>query len=203
MFKTKFGLFEPTVMLFGLTNSPATFQAFMDKIYHEIVSDGNATIYMDDIMLFTQTMKEHWALIYKVLDITKKHDLYFKLKKCKIAQTTVKYLGLIITEGHIGMNPEKVKAILEWPYPKGIKGVQSFLGFGNYYHRFIDSFADIARPLYNLTKIKNEWKWTKEEAAAWDKLKKAFTEAPLLITPDLEKPWRKEPDGSGYAIIRT
>lgn len=109
-FKTKFGLFEPTVMLFGLTNSPATFQVFMDEIYHEIVSDGNATIYMDDIMLFTQTMKEHWALIYKVLDIARKHDLYFKLKKCKIAQTTVKYLGLIITEGHIGMDPEKGKS---------------------------------------------------------------------------------------------
>lgn len=136
-FKTKYGLFEPNVMLFGLTNSPATFQAFMDDIYWELILTRKLLIYMDDIFIHSETKEEHWQILRQTLQIAKKHDLYFKLKKVRICQTSVPYLGVIVSEGRLEMDKKKINAVLEWPYPSSVKEVQQFLGFCNYYRQYI------------------------------------------------------------------
>lgn len=198
-FKTKYGLYEPNVMLFGLCNSPATFQAFMDDIYRELVATSKLLIYMDDLFVHTETEKEHWDILRQVLQIAQKHDLYFKLKKTKINQSTVPYLGVMVSEGQIAMDQSKVKAIMEWPYPTKVKEVQQFVGFCNYYHGYIKDFSRIAKPLYALTQKGIQWLWTNKEQEAWDNLKAAFHKADFLGIPDPEKPYQLEPNGSGFA----
>lgn len=198
-FKTNKGLFEPTVMFFGLTNSPATFQAMMNHLFTDLIDEGHVIIYMDDILVFTKTKEEHDRTIRKVLERLKEHDLFLKPEKCLFRVSKIEYLGLIISEGHLEMDPSKVAAITEWPTPKKVKEVQSFLGFGNFYRKFIKDFSKIARPLYDLTKKGVVWQWTSAEENAFQQLKNAFTTAPVLQMPDQNKAFRVETDASGYA----
>ena len=145
------------------------------------------SIYMDDIGIFTETEEEHWRILFKVLQIAKKHDLFFKLSKCKIMQTKVIYLGVQISKGQIGMDPDKVKALAEWEYPKNVKDVQRFLGFGNYYRQYIKMLSDKAQPLYELTEKGRKWEWTDRHKKAWDLLRRSYVEGPTLQIPDYTK----------------
>lgn len=150
-FRTNRGLFEPTVMFFGLTNSPATFQGFMNEIFKELIDEGHVVIYMDDILIFTENLEQHRILVRKVLEILRRNKLYLKPEKCFFEQLSVEYLGLIIGDGLVRMDPAKVEAVKNWPTPKSKKEVQSFLGFCNFYRRFIKDFSAIAKPLTSLT----------------------------------------------------
>ena len=151
VFRTNRGLFELLVMYFGLMNSPATFQMMMDDIFEELISEGNVVVYLDDILIFTETLEEHWAIKQRVLELMRKHKLYLKLEKCKFEKTTIEYLGVIISENRISMDPVKIASIQEWPAPTNKKEVQSFLGFMNFYRRFIKGFLNHTRPLFDLT----------------------------------------------------
>src|SRR6266536_1210563 len=139
-FRTNRGLFEPLVMFFGLMNSPSTFQTMMNEIFQDLISEGVVCIYLDDILVFSKTLEEHRHVIRLVLERLRQYCLYLKPEKCEFEKTWIEYLGLIILEGKAEMDPVKVKAVSGWPTPTNKKEVQSFLGFTNFYRRFIRNF---------------------------------------------------------------
>ena len=180
-FRTNRGLFEPLVMFFGLTNSPATFQTMMNEIFIELI-DGNVVIvYMDDILIFTETLEQHREIVKKVLEILQANKLYLKAEKCEFEKERIEYLGLIISQGKIEMDPVKVEGVSKWPEPENVKDVQSFLGFVNFYRRFIQDFADIAKPLHELTKKGTVRRWAQRHKDAFNQLKERVTSSPILI----------------------
>ena len=198
-FKTNKGLFEPTVMFFGMCNSPATFQAMMDAILAAPIDRGLIIVYMDDILIFASTKEELQRTTKTVLEILREHDLYLKPKKCEFEKTKIEYLGMIIEEGKISMDQVKLAGIRDWPVPTTVKQVRSFLGFGNFYRKFISHYSDIARPLNDLTKKDRKFEWTNECQNAFDTLKQRFTEEPVLVMPDRTKPFQIEADASKIA----
>jgi hypothetical protein len=127
VFKTQQGLFELMVMFFGLCNSPATFQAMMNHLFKELIDQEVVVVYMDDILIFTCTIEEHWEVTHKVLKILKDNDLYLKPEKCKFEKRKIEYLGLVISENHVAMDLVKVQGILDWLVPKKVKDVQAVL----------------------------------------------------------------------------
>ncbi len=142
-FTTNRGLFKPNIMFFGLRNSPATFQAMMDNYFRDLTEDGHVIIYKDDILIHAHTKEELEIRTKQVLERLQKYNLYLKLKKCKFAATEVDFLGMVITENTIKMDPIKLARIRDWPTPTTVKQVRSFLGFGNYYRKFISGFAHL------------------------------------------------------------
>ena len=127
-FKCSLGLFEPMVMTFGLCNAPATFQAFKNKIFEDLIDNGHTIVYLDDILLFHGSIPELHNLTHEVLHRLKAYDLFLKPEKCSFDQLKIKYLGILITEGHIHMDPVKVQGIMDWPTPTNIHEICSFLG---------------------------------------------------------------------------
>ncbi|KAJ3550673.1 hypothetical protein NMY22_g304 [Coprinellus aureogranulatus] len=156
-FATNQGLFEPLVMFFSLTNSPATFQALMNSIFADLIVKGKVAVYLDDILIFTATLEEHREIVNEVLTRLRKHDLYLRPEKCEFEKTEIEYLGLVIRKGEIRMDPAKVEAVRNWPIPKNLREVRGFLGFANFYRRFIKNFSKIAGPLNDLTKKDTPW----------------------------------------------
>jgi len=173
-FKTRYGLFKPTVMYFGLTNSPATFQTMMNYIYRDVILKHKPLgttirIYMDDIGIATHTnMDDHRRAVHDVLKITQLHDLYFKPEKCLFHSSSMDYLGVILEKGVTHMDPAKIAGVDTWPVPKNATEVQKVLGFFNFYRPFIEGFAFIAKPLHKLTRKDQEWHWGPEEQKAFD-----------------------------------
>ncbi|SJL15525.1 uncharacterized protein ARMOST_19025 [Armillaria ostoyae] len=132
-FRTNRGLFEPTVMFFGLTNSPATFQWMMNDIFKDLIASGKVTIYLDDILIFTKDLDEHRRIVRQVLQKLRENKLFLKAEKCEFEVLETEYLGVIISEGQVRMDPVKLAGIAEWPTPTKKKELQSFLGFTNFY----------------------------------------------------------------------
>ena len=197
--KTVTGLYEPTVMTFGLCNAPSTFQAMMNDILKEEIATGHVAVYIDDIIIFTDDLTLHRQLTERVLEKLRKHDLFVKPEKCKFEQPTVGFLGLVVSKNSIAMNESKVEGVTAWPTPTKVKHVQAFLGLANFYRRFIKDFARIARPLTMLTCKDIPWKWEEKQQRAFDNLKTAFTTAPILQLPNDHAPFRLETDASDFA----
>ena len=160
-FLTPYGLFKPTVMFFGLCNSPATFQALMNNLLQDLIRKGLVMVYLDDILVYTKTLIKHHIIVKQVLQILQDNDLFLKPEKCTFEQTEVEYLGMIIGNGEINMDSKKVNAITKWPTPNTVKDVQQFLGFCNFYSNFIQDFMKITRPMWNLTQKEKPWNWGK------------------------------------------
>jgi RNase H-like domain found in reverse transcriptase/Reverse transcriptase (RNA-dependent DNA polymerase) len=198
-FKTNKGLFKPTVMFFGMCNSPATFQAMMDDVFMTMIEERLVIVYMDDILIFANTKDELKRITRRVLEKLRENDLFLKAKKCEFGKTKVEYLGMVIEEGRISMDPVKLGGIKDWPVPTTVKQVRSFLGFGNFYRKFISHYSDLARPLNDLTKKDKKFEWTPECQSSFDTLKKRFTEEPVLMMPDQSKPFQIESDASKVA----
>ena len=170
-FKTNRALFEPTVMFFGMCNSPTTFQAMMDRTFEDILEGGFVLIYMDDILIFAHTKEHLEQLTKQVLQHLQENDLYLKPKKCEFNKEHIEYLGMVIQEGKISMDSVKVKGIQDWPKPTTVKQVRSFLGFGNFYRKFIKKFSELAHPLNDLLKKDKIFVWMQECQMAFDTLK--------------------------------
>lgn len=164
------------VMFFRLCNSPATFQAMMDDIFHEEVSEGWLGIYMDDMIIYSNDEITHLECTQRVLKKLRDNDLYLNLKKCYFSQQQVEYLGLIISHNHVAMDPVKIEGIKNWKTPETVRQVKAFTGFANFYKRFISKFSDIARPLNELTKKNTVFKWTEKCQQAFETLKGKFVE---------------------------
>jgi hypothetical protein len=156
-------------------------------------------VYLDDILIFTKTLDEHRQVTRRVLGRLAEHKLFLRPEKCEFEKTRIKYLGLIISENHVEMDPVKVAGVAEWPQPKNSREVQSFLSFANFYHWFIKDFSHHARPLFDLTQNDQKWKWDTSEATAFRKLKESITSAPVLTTPADNCPFRVEADSSDFA----
>lgn len=195
-FKCEYGIYEPRVIFFGLRNSPATFQRFMNYIFRDLIDQGTIVVYMDDILVHTQDRVLHDKILTEVLKRLQDNDLFLRPSKCTFYQDSIEFLGFIISKGKVEMDPSKVAAIKEWKTPKSVHQIQSFLGFANFYRRFIKDFSKIAAPLNQLTKKDTPFVWEKEQDTAFETLKTIFTSTPFLILADLSKPFRLETDAS-------
>ena len=198
-FRTKYGLYEYLVMPFGLTNAPATFQAFINNVLRKHL-DQFVVVYLDDILIYSRTLSEHKVHVRQVLELLQEADLRVSLEKSYFHVQEVEFLGFLIRPNEIKMDPEKIKSIQEWPIPKTVKDIQSFLGFGNFYRRFIKGYSEITAPLTKLTRKDQPFTWTQDQQNAFDTLRARFTTAPVLVTFDPERPITVETDASDYAV---
>ena len=166
-------------MPFGLTNAPAAWQRFINEVLADLI-DVNVIIYLDDILIYSDDAESHTEHVREVLRRLRKHKLFANAQKCEWDVDTVEYLGYIISPDGLTMATEKVKTILDWPTPRKVKDIQSFLGFANFYRRFIYNYSDIVLPLNRLTRKGVEWNWTNDCQELFDALKHVFTNAPIL-----------------------
>jgi len=146
------GPYKPTVMYFGLTNSSATFQTMMNDLFCNLINQGDTATFIDNILVATDTEEGHDKLVEEVLKRLEENDLFVKLEKCKWKVREVEFLEVVIEPKGVKMQREKVEGVLNWPVPRNVKEVQKFLGFANYYRRFIKDFARIAAPLHMLVR---------------------------------------------------
>src|SRR5258707_1832232 len=167
-------------MFFGLCNSPVTFQMMMNDILQDFIHNGEAICYMDDILISSCTLSDHWqiVIVHQVLTPLRKQRLFLKPEKCKFEQKEVEYLELVILKDHVAMDPTKVRRVTEWPTPTKVKEVQSFLGFVNFYRKFICDFSDVTCPFYVLTRKTQHYVWASPQQKVFDSLKKADTSVP-------------------------
>ena len=172
----------------------------MNKIFEDLIDNEHMVIYLDNILLFHDSIPELHDLTHDVLCHFKAHDLFLKPEKCSFNQLKIEYLGVLITEGRIHMDPVKVKAIMDWPVPKTLKQVQSFLSFCNFYRQFIKNYSHIVRPLTGLTKKDTPFYWNDPQKDAFASLICAFTSAPVLALLDQSLPFCVITDASDYAL---
>ncbi len=198
-FRTNRGLFEPTVMFFGLTNSPATFQWMMNDIFRDLIGEGKVTIYLDDILIFSKNLQDHRQIVKRILQRLREHKLFLKAEKCEFEVLETEYLGVIISENSVRMDPVKIAGIAEWPTPRRKKELQLFLGFTNFYRKFIKMYSKVVRPLTQLTG-NAEWRWTGEQDRAFNELKRQMAEDVILAIPTNDNPFRVEADASEGAV---
>ena len=198
-FRTNRGQFEFLVMPFGLCNAPASFQRLMNKVFADKIGQFIA-VYLDDILIFSQNQEEHWQHIRWALEKLREAKLYGRLHKCEFLKDQVDYLGFEVSPGGIRASPGKIKAVIEWPRPKSVHDVRSFLGLASYYRRFVRGFSEMARPLTELTKAGVEWSWSTSQHQAFNRLKLALTTAPVLKLPDFQKQFVVTTDASDAAV---
>ena len=170
-----------------------------NDIFRDMIAEGVICVYLDDILIFTKTLSEHRNIMWRVLECLWEHKLYLKPEKCEFKRRRIEYLGVIVSEGQVEMDLVKVSGVAEWPMPRNKKEVQSFVGFVNFYRRFIKDFSHHAHALFDLTKKDIGWKWEELEQVAFDKLKELITSAPVLIFPDDSCPYHVEADSSDVA----
>ncbi|MGI4816842.1 MAG: reverse transcriptase domain-containing protein, partial [Janthinobacterium lividum] len=200
-FITKYGLYEYQVMPFGLCNAPASFQAWMDDLFREM-SDV-MMCYLDDILIWGSTKEEVIERTTEVLQILQANNLYARVDKCQFEVTTTWFLGYILQHNAITIDPSRVALVTEWPEPKTLKQVQSFLGFVNFYRRFIPRFSEIAHGLTSLTRkdnLKRRFELGAAGAKSFQALKQAFQGNQILHIWDPDLPAILETDASVYAI---
>jgi len=186
-------------MFFGMTNSPATFQSMMNDYFADMIAQGWVLIYIDNILIFSKNPKEHHERTVQVLKQLRDKDLFLKPEKCIFNAKEVEYLGFIVKPNKISMDPTKLAGIKDWIPPKTVKGVRSFLGFGNFYRRFINRYSEITRPLNELTKKTKIFEWSQECQMAFENLKEKFLKEPILIIPDPSEQFFVEADTSKWA----
>ncbi|KAJ9521617.1 hypothetical protein QJQ45_008956 [Haematococcus lacustris] len=198
-FRTPEGHYQFKVLCFGLTNAPATFQRVMNEAFAEVINDC-ALVYLDDILVMSENTEQHLVHLRRVFDLLRKNKFYAKLSKCEFMKRTLMFLGHIISAQGISVDPCKVTAISNWPVPTSLKTLQSFLGAANYVRKFVHNFSTIAAPLTNLTGPKKDsfpWKsWPQAELDAFNALKQAIANVPMLKLPDHSKPFQVHCDAS-------
>src|ERR1700688_2441709 len=200
-FRTRYGLYEWLVTPFGLANAPSTFQKYINWTLRDYL-DEFCSAYVDDVLVYSEgTLAEHREHVRKVLRRLQEAGLQLDIDKCEFEVQSTKYLGFVIEAGvGVRMDPEKVKAILSWEAPRSVKGVQSFIGFANFYRKFIQGFSDVVRPMMSLVKKDTAFAWTAEADQAFEQLKGLFTEAPVLASFDADRTTIVETDSSGWCI---
>jgi Reverse transcriptase (RNA-dependent DNA polymerase)/RNase H-like domain found in reverse transcriptase/Integrase zinc binding domain len=200
-FRTRYGLYEWLVTPFGLANAPSTFQKYINWVLRDFLDDF-CSAYIDDILIYSSgSLQDHRRKVNSVLSRLQEAGLQCDLGKCEFEVQSTKYLGFIIEAGRgIRMDPDKVKAIQGWEAPTTVKGVRGFLGFANFYRRFIQQYSQIVLPLTALTKKDQPFIWSPEAEEAFQRLKKIFVTEPTLAQFDFDKETRVEADSSGWCI---
>ena len=197
-FTTRYGLYEYTVISFGLTNAPAYFLYMMNKVFMEYL-DKFVVVFIDDILVFSKTEAEHEEHLRLVLQKLREHQLYAKLSKCEFWLKEVSFLGHVISNG-VAVDPKKVSDVLSWNPPQDVGEVRSFLGMAGYYRRFIEGFSKIAKPMTSLLEKNAKFVWTEQCQASFEELKKRLTTAPVLVLPDLNKSFSIYGDASRLGL---
>ena len=198
-FNTPTGHWEYLVMPFGLTNAPAVFQSLVNDVLRDMINRF-AFVYLDDILIFSKNPEEHKTHVRLVLQRLLEYRLFVKAEKCEFSCTKTNFLGYVISTGNVGMDPEKVKAVEEWPTPTDRRGLQRFLGFANFYRQFIRNYSSVAAPLTRLTSNKLRFEWGPQAEEAFRLLKKRFTTALILVHPDPEGQFIVELDASNTGV---
>jgi hypothetical protein len=198
-FITQYGLYEYMVMSFGLTNAPAYFMYLMNKVFMEYL-DRFGVVFIDDILIFSKNEEDHDEHLCVVFQKLRENQLYAKLSKCEFWLKEVSFMGHIISEGGISVDPSKVKDILSWKTPQNVSDIISFLGLAGYYRRFIEGFSKISKPTTELLAKGNTFEWTPRHETSFQELKKGLTTAPVLTMPDMEKLFSIYCDASGQGL---
>uniref|UniRef100_A0A3B1JZA6 ribonuclease H n=1 Tax=Astyanax mexicanus TaxID=7994 RepID=A0A3B1JZA6_ASTMX len=199
-FTTTNGHYEYLVMSYGLANAPAVFQSFMNDLFRDMLGKF-VIIFIDDILIYSPDLTTHIQQVRLVLQRLSENSLYAKAEKCEFHRQRIAFLGYIISANGVLMDDNKVEAVTSWPTPQTIKDLQRFLGFANFYRRFIRNFSSIAAPLTALTrKATKTLKWSSEAQHAFAKLKAAFVSAPILKHPDPNLPFTVEVDASETGV---
>ena len=186
-------------MPFGLCNAPATFQNMMHEVLREFLDLG-VVVYLDDILVYSETKEEHIMLLTKVFTQLAQYNLAVAGHKSIFHVPEVEFLGMIVNGNGVSVSKDITKSIEEWETPKNLTGVRAFLGFANFYRRFKRGFSGVVRPLTDLTKKDTKWQWGPEQQNAFKKLIKAFIEPPILHHFDLKLEILLETDASNFAI---
>lgn len=198
-FITHRGLFRFNRMPFGLCNSPSTFERLMERVLQGLQWQV-CLLYLDDIIIFSNSIEEHFSRLQSVFDRIRSANLKMKAKKCHLFQTEVSYLGHVVSQYGVATAEDKIEKVKDWPTPRCAKEVRQFLGLTSYYRRFIEGYAHIAKPLHKLTEKGKQYKWTTETEVAFDKLKEALSTAPVLAYPQMELPFILDTDASDVGV---
>nr|AAX95912.1 retrotransposon protein, putative, Ty3-gypsy sub-class [Oryza sativa Japonica Group]ABA92473.1 retrotransposon protein, putative, Ty3-gypsy subclass [Oryza sativa Japonica Group] len=198
-FTTRYGLFECTVMSFGLTNAPAFFMNLMNKVFMEYL-DKFVVVFIDDILIYSRTKEEHEEHLRLALEKLREHQLYAKFSKCEFWLSEVKFLGHVISAGGVAVDPSNVESVTNWKQPKTVSEIRSFLGLAGYYRRFIENFSKIAKPMTRLLQKDVKYKWSEECEQSFQELKNRLISAPILILPDPKKGFQVYCDASKLGL---
>jgi len=187
-------------MPFGLSNAPATFQDMINHIFTDMIDLG-LLAYIDDLLIYAKPREEHDKIVKEVLERIRTNKLAVSVEKCDWRKSEVEFLGYIVGREGIKMSEEKIQGVWEWKSPSSLVEVQQFLGFANFYRRFIQNYSRVAPPLTELTKgYGKDWKWTNKAERAFKELKTRFTSDPILAHFEPERPVIVESDASDFAL---
>lgn len=198
-FRTRFGSFEYRVLPMGLCNAPGTFMQLMNDTFRDML-DKNVIVFLDDILVFSRTKEEHMIALREVLTRLRASKLYVKLSKCEFMRKEVEFLGHRLGASGLGVSPDKIAAVKDWPQPTSVSDIRSFLGLAGFYRRFVKDFSKIALPITELTKNDSEFVWGEKQQKAFDELKKSLCSAPVLLIPDPKLPYTLNVDACDYAV---
>ncbi|GJT35404.1 reverse transcriptase domain-containing protein [Tanacetum coccineum] len=182
-FRTRYGHYEFQVMPFGLTNAPAVFMDLMNRVCKPYL-DKFVIVFIDDILIYSKNKQEHEEHLKIILELLKKEELYAKFSKCEFWIPKVQFLGHVIDNKGIHVDPAKIESVKDWASPKTPTEIRQFLGLAGYYRRFIEGFSKIAKPMTKLTQKKVKFEWGDKQEAAFQLLKQKLCSAPILALPE-------------------
>lgn len=204
-FWTRYGHYEFVVMPFGLTNAPAAFMKLMNSVFRDCL-DEFVIIFIHDILVYSKDPEEHKVHLRTVMSRLQEHKLYAKLSKCSFWQREIGFLGHIVSDKGVSVDPEKIKSIKEWPRPQNATEIRSFLGLAGYYRRFVKGFASMAQPMTKLTGKEVPFVWSEDCEKSFSKLKGMFTSTPVLALTEPNEPYVVYTDASssglGYVLMQ-
>ena len=198
-FRTRYGTYKYKVLPFGLTNGPATFQRYINELLFDCL-DNFATAFVDDILIYSLNESDHEMHVREVLHRLKKAGLQVDIQKCEFHAKQTKFLGFIIGIDGIRVDPNKISVVADWEEPSTVRGIQSFLGFCNFYRRFIRNYSRISKPLSRLIKKEVQFAFDATCKRAFAELKKRLLSAPLLAYYDPYRETRIETDASDGVV---
>jgi len=194
---TKYGTYEYLVMPFGLTNGPAAFQRWINRTLQSYI-DICCIVYLDDVLIYSDSLEQHHRDVTAIIRAIQKQGMKLKQSKCKFHQRETEYLGSIINNEGVKVDPIKTAAIWDWKPPTNQKGIQEYMGFCNFYRRFIKGFSRTAKPLYDRTKKEFQWEWGDKEQKACDELRQKLCSTPVLTYFKPGRALLVETDASKY-----
>jgi hypothetical protein len=184
-FRRRYGHYEFVVVPFGLTNAPATFMCLMNNVLGKFL-DKFVLVFIDDMLIYSKNREEHEEHVRLVLQVLREHQLYSKFNKCDFFQKQIHYLGHVLSKEGMAVDPDKIRSIMEWPTPKDVSDIRSFMGLEGYYRRFIKDFSKIGCPITALQKKGTKFLWTQQCEERFQTLKHLLTHAPVLKIADPE-----------------
>jgi len=196
-FTTKYGTYEYLVMPLGLTNAPAAFQRWINRTLQSYI-DICCIVYLDDVLIYSDSLEQHQKDVAAIIRAIRRQGMKLKPSKCEFHQRETEYLGFIINNEGVKVDPIKTAAIWDWKPPTSKKGIQEYMGFCNFYRRFIEAFSRTAKPLYDRTKKDVKWEWGEKEQAAFDELRRKLCSTPVLTYFKPGRPLLVETDASQY-----